>query len=313
MANDSREPREAYVPFTPTYQTQSIDPAGTPSVRIFLHGLLCLYFNDKDLCTVAVNLQLPSHTPEFGVVQKVVKPAPEPPECKMIDVPLEADFKEMYINVRKSDDPAGTVSSPSVYVYDGPRTRTSSRYSYVEYGLDLEKLHGFELEKNDGGLWPRFYITNGLFHACRLSKTEFAMYKRGAMTHSPRSVALVVAADIYLQPDECVEFVVDGKPLTPTLTYGNEYEIAITNTCTSATECHFKPDSMHREERNDFYMYYRTVKLLDPADQFELVKDPGSDPDVHGDPINLGPCWQRNPFSDPAPCLPIGFGLTRGL
>ena len=299
MARDSEtQPNEFVDPF-PTYKTKSDYPSGTPAATVYFSGLLCVFFNGDEECTVAVN-KAPSHILQLGIWKKG--------RCDKIGFEFKESFQEIKINVT---DPV----EKGVFVYAPPTGSTATsdrhRYSYVEYSLDMEspRLHNSLLIKKTENLWPRFYLNNGLFSAYKLSESRFAM-QRAKEVQQIGAIGLALAADIFVNDGGSIEFIVDNT--TPLLslpwTIGDEYEIAITNSCTGKV---FDPRSRDPKLRNDFHHYYEVLDVL-PAHQFQLVNV-----DVHGEsgPIKLGECVVRDdhPVSDPSPCQHLGFGKTPNL
>lgn len=308
--NNTEDTRKELLPFEATYKTTRVYPAKPPSVTIFFHGLLCFCFDGSKVCEVGVNTESPLHRLEVEAWKKVPDPDPTKPHgCEIVGIGLEAGFRSLDINVWHPDSDAS-----GVCVYEGSSSRSIPRHSYVEYCLDLEKYYDKPLIKEPGALQPRLYINHGIFSAYRVSKSRFALYNDdGTVAHGLENVAFVLAADIFLEPDKgYVEFVVDGKTTLDTvLTHGSEYEIAITNSCASAAGCHFDPDSSKPEERNDFYVYYKAINLRPDEKPFELVNIESA-----GSPTPSGMghcCMSRHTFSDPAPCLPIGFGRSSNI
>jgi hypothetical protein len=313
MANNSEEQLRELKTFVPTYRTQWKYPAGARAATIYLHGLLSLCFDGEQECTVGVNKQ-PSHTPKLGIWDKK--------NCETV-YELSPDGSEV-IKIEILDSSGAPKNGVYVYAPElappPPPTPPTDRFSYVKYSLDLEseKFHAARLEKVDSVLLPRFIINNGFFCAYKPTVSKFALLHNGVERHIG-NIALAITADLFLDPNDVIR-VVNG----PTTLWkqvwktGMEFEIAITNACTDSTSCVFNPSSKIPEERNDFYLHYKAT-TVDASDQFQLVNEmPGGSPD----PIRLGVCIAAQqgsnggyyqPFSDPAPCAPIGFGMTNKL
>jgi hypothetical protein len=175
-------------------------------------------------------------------------------------------------------------------------------------------FHDKKLTKKPDMLWPRFYINNGLFYTHQVTKSKFGVHRGGVLRPLvPGNVGLSLAADIFIAPGGSIDFVIDDEK-TPFLTLpvrgGEKYEIAITNSCASATECGHPAPSPISTIPNDFHLYYKVVKV-EAGEKFDLVNI-----DSSGDtsPIKLGACiGSETPVSDPAPCMSTGYGKSKNL
>jgi hypothetical protein len=289
--------------FTRKYEIKLDYPAATRSATIYLHGLLCLWFNGKTECTVGVNKRATTHAHKLEIWKK------QGASCTQIDVSRLAGCQNIEISV---NNPA----EHEVYVY-APTSMPPpaiERYSYVDHCLDLEEIHDGFLDKVPEALSPRYHIKNGFFCGYRLTDSLFIL-RKGTEETPPKRIAAAVAADIFLNPKGYIEFNGGpGKSLKLDWDTGFEYEIAITNSCSPATRCTYDVRSSDPRQRNDFYLHYETTTVSNPANQFELIN---TTPDITTFPIKLGGCKEPEigdyDFSDPAPCAPIGFGNTSDI
>lgn len=307
ITTEERPPR---VSEFPTYQTKSEYPRGTPSATIYFDGLSCFCFDGSSRCVVGINNTDPSHTLRFAV-WKCPRPdhnGDNKATCHEIHLSLPEHYREVEIRVNKPVE-------SGVYVYAPPpgSPGINDRYSYVEYYPDLEgpKFHDKGLTKIASALWPRFYINNGLFSAYKLTKSRFAL-KRGNSQQEIGSLALALAADIFLSATGWIEFIVDGRRLgNCVLRYPNQYEIAITN---SGAGCRYNlaPEGV----RNDFQLHYQALSVP-TNERIEIVTTQNSG---NWGPAKLGSCVDRGHTNadatercDPTPCMGTGCGRTRRL
>ena len=300
MSNDAETGNTAAA--FPTYIATNTHPGElpgglAPSVSIYFDGLLCLCFNHKEGCTVGVNVQ-GGHNLMLQIWKK--------PACEGMVVALPNPVRTIDLIVKKGATPVNDVQ-----VYNGAPIkvgRTSENRDKYDYCLDLEnpRMHG-KLDNNSGTLWPRFNINRGIFCAFQVSETVFELQNALHGTKPLGKIALSLAADIFFSTGESIDVLADGKPLSPavTLAHPNEYEIAITNTC--ATNPYRNPKDPDPAKRNDFHHYYKVLSL-GSSEHFGLWP---LDPLGTDTRLSLGPCSAHgHPFSDRAPCMPVGFGQT---
>lgn len=290
-----------------TYVATSSHPTGRPpSATIYLHGLMCLCFDSANSCTVAV-AEAKNHLLTFGVWNKN--------NCETVDLTSLGAFDELAINVVRS---GATVKG--VNVYNGARFSTEKggtfpdedRWSYVDHCLDIGKAHCKTLKAQSGKLKKRFHIGNGLFSACRLTEVAFELRNPADPTKPPfnNKIGIVLAVDIFLNDKDVIEFkVTKGGTGVKSIVWrtGHAYEIKIDNSCSSKTgECKFDPRSTDETKRNDFHWYNKAVQV--PAN-FNLWS---TDPDTGSELFpKIGHCPFTGPFSDRAPCMPVGLGMTK--
>lgn len=321
MTNKTEERQGTSASDPYTYVIADTYPSADPRDRtatIYFNGLLCLCFAGNNKCSIAMNHVSSSHTPRFGIWQR--------DSCKSIyELNPQHDQR---IAIEVVDAVTETTPRESVYVY-GP-TPTSppppaDRHSYVRYCLDLEgeNFHDAEVGKDPSVLGPRFYINNGFFCTYKPTVSEFERRRDIDMNvRDLHSVAVAITADIFLNPGE--EILIKDVSKSPSTilkrlvwTSGVQWDIALTNACTGSTGCTFNPDSTIPGERSDFSLHYKATTVLND-NQFGLFKKPGPS----GGAIDLGLCippekegekGYYEPFSDPAPCAPMGFGRTSNL
>ena len=319
MANNVEEQGKESITLARTYETKPEFPVGGPSATIYFHGLLCLCFDGHTGCEVGVNTQTPSHRLRFEVWKKG-SPCAQIPASLPMGFELPAGHHKMNISV---NNPVEAVDG--VYVYapasessagDGAYKADRGRYSYVKYCVDLEgpDFHDKKLIKKPEALWPRFYINNGLFYTHQVTKSRCGLDRGGVLRElAPGNLGLSLAADIFLGSGGSIDFVIDDEKeslLTLRIASGEKYEIAITNSCASETECGHPAASLVSTVPNDFYLYYKALDVAD-EEQFDLVNIANS-----GDRsrIQLGACISSaTPVSDPAPCMSTGYGKSTHL
>ncbi|MFP5261281.1 MAG: hypothetical protein ACLGJB_05175 [Blastocatellia bacterium] len=304
MNNDSQQQQKELTNSFPTYKTTSEYLTGDPLATIYFHSLLNFSFNREACCEVGVNSRASSHNVNIQLAKKG--------SCERVSVPLPADFADPKKAYRLKINVNRPVRN-GVYVFDpAPGSGAlDGRYSFIEYGLDLEgpDMHNRWLQKRSESLWPRFSITNGLFYTYKVSVSKFAL-ARGKVLGKSKNIVLVQAADIYLDMEGSIEFILNDEPplLTLPLTRGEKYEIAITNSYRGAAGSSISPATP-----TDFDLSYLAIKKSDPAhkDKFNLTLTYDSGIRT---PVTFGTCMIGDSgFCDPAPCLGLCFGRSLNL
>lgn len=290
-----------------TYIPNGNYPAGRPTATIYIDGLLAVCFKGDKKCTVAAHKQS-THTLALQVFKWTPNNPPQPDDCEAVEVNLPDNYQKVEIKVKKL-----TTSKKEVKVYNGPPHTLppptappppwppDQRLNFIQLCVDLEggRGHTQRLKNKPSTLWPRFYIDDGLFCAYKESKDQFQLTPKGmASAVTLNTVALAIAADIFLVAGESIEITADGMPLNPpvSLAFGSIYQIGLTNVCK------MKPTV------DDFELYYEVLDIsLLPAPKYNLDNLTGI-----GDPerTKLGPCLGGSHFSDRVPCMSAVFGQT---
>jgi hypothetical protein len=299
------KPETELAGFVPTYVTTSSHPAGrTPSATIYLHGLLCLCFDFASSCSVAV-VEAKNHLLTFGVWDKNT--------CSEVDLSTLGAFNELEIDVVRGGavvNQVNTYNGAPFSTAAGSAFPAEARWSYADHCLDLGKAHSKTLKARLGKLKKRFHIGNGLFSVCKLTQVDFELRNpTDPMRPSFKNkIGLVLAADLFLNDNDVIKFAVKGGTEEASITWrtGDAYEIKIDNSCSTKTgACTFEPSSLDEIKRNDFHAYNGA---LDVPARFELWStDPGRGTDEFP---KIGHCPFGPPFSDRAPCMPAGLGMT---
>ena len=276
-----------------TYEKAFESLTAAPTASIYIDGLLALCFNGNQRCTVAANMQS-DHELVFEI-HKYDSSIPAPGDCTEI-LNLPPTYQRVELQVKKLSPRKNEVK-----VYSGSAL-PDDRDDLVKYCVDLEgaRGHSVRIKNKPSTLWPRFYIDDGLFCAYKLSTDEFNLEPNvSPPPPNPiklKQVALAIAADIFLEPGETIEIIVDGKTLM-SLDSGSQYQIGITNVCSSSTTT------------SDFNKHYQSldVSVLDPATEYTLDNLTGLGTIGR---TQLGPCIGGGPFSDRVPCMAVVFGQT---
>jgi hypothetical protein len=134
-----------------------------------------------------------------------------------------------------------------------------------------EKFYGRDLQKNENLFRPKLILKTGVVVTLVRSSKKF---KRQAPFDERLlgRIAQMAAAGIYLKPGGLValrfgqqEVRLELKPTGKTL-----YLILFDNSC-STKVCKFNPNSPIKEERNDFFEYYKMFSVPEDAEEFELL------------------------------------------
>ena len=273
-----------------TYKKAFNPPTVEPTATIYIDGLLALCFNGKQRCTVAANIQ-----PDHDLVFEIYKydSSKKPPCNEIFKLLPTSTYQRVEIKVKKSDP-----TKNEVKVYSG--SAIGDRDDFVKNCVDLEGARGHtkRIKNKLSTLWPRFYIDDGLFYAYKLSTDDFNLKPDVSppASVSLKKVALAIAADIFLEPGDTIEIMVDGKAVK-SLDSGSQYQIGITNVCSSSTTT------------SDFNKHYQSldVSVLHPAKEYTLDNLTGLGTIGR---TQLGPCIGGGLFSDRVPCMAVVFGQT---
>jgi hypothetical protein len=160
----------------------------------------------------------------------------------------------------------------------GFKHATATEKRKVGDPLDFRQVTDFEcpefynrnLPKNDNLFRPRLILKTGIFVSLLLSQHSF---QRQAPFDKKKlgSVAEFAAAGIYLNEGGLIALRVGGDEVTPQIKPPGQtlYLFLFDNSCPPKV-CNFNPQSPVKQERNDFFEYYKMFTIPDEAEEFEL-------------------------------------------
>lgn len=137
--------------------------------------------------------------------------------------------------------------------------------------FECPEFYGRELDKRDALFRPRLILKTGIFVSLLLSQHSF---KRQAPFDQKNlgPLAEFAAAGVYLNDGGLIGLRVGGHAVTPQIKGPNEtlYLILFDNSCPTNV-CNFNPQSPIKQERNDFFEYYKMFAIPEEGEEFELL------------------------------------------
>lgn len=150
---------------------------------------------------------------------------------------------------------------------------------------DLEgpNFYNVELRKVPGTLRPIIKINHGVFYTEMPTDFEFVRVSAGNVGNivDLRRVAFYVGADVsHGQGGQVtLKSAAGGQVIVGPLmaTGGKRYVIHFSNACPPGKpQCDFDPTSPIKEERNDFHLYFRGLRVPHGEHEFLMIKKSGS-------------------------------------
>jgi len=279
----------------------------SPTIKIVFHGLLAFCHNGDLRCEIGAHNRAEDHSPTLEIIEN----------GKQTDFLDAAEFRRLGAQIieltAEAPDPPGV----SFFMQGGmlDRCKPKDNPNDFRWMLDMEgrdfydRPPGQPLDKKLGFFSPKLIVHHGVFYTLDTTKNKFKRSLRGdrMLGH----LSFFMAANIKLKSGRAF---LRGGGLNREFEAAKKYQINFKNVCLHKNkECKFKPGSLNKEERNDFFEYYKTFAIPPGREEFELT--------LHGTPINarhsfkkLGLMADVGPTStDPAPCGGLGFGQTTGL
>jgi hypothetical protein len=302
-------------------------PTTEPQVILAFHGLMSLTHKTPEgpgtpgFCEVGIHDNAPNHNFSVKVFDL---------ESSSADPFYSFNFGPAHpspIDLIRFD--ALNANPPNVGFYQ-PLTfniGTATRGRFVEDPLDFRQVNDFEgpefynrpLEKHLPVFRPRILVKSGIFVTLVSSEKTF----RREAPFDPLmlgKIAEIAGAGVYLQPNGLAVLRFGHEevrlPLKPS---GNTLYLFLFDNSCPPNVCKFRHDSPIKEERNDFFEYYKMFKIPEDKEEFELISDPGAAVATPPAPATPGrenfkrvvDFLGKNPFKEStneAPCGPVGFG-----
>jgi hypothetical protein len=179
--------------------------------------------------------------------------------------------------------------------------------------VDLEnhEFYDKKLTKQAAKTVPRFTISDCIFYTHCLTNSEFKRYTPRNNRHLG-PIAYMVAAQVYVAPGTKPSLTIADKPVD--LLADHQYQIEINNLC-EKEKCNYHPQASAKEDRSDFYLYYKTFDIPPTREEYEIRCDPPSacsNKSRGADELGIfDDIGQR--ATDAAPCSAIGHGKSDGL
>jgi len=310
-----------------TFVVRDNFPNEESAVQIIFRGLLAFAFNGKTSCEVGIHntTQNDPTLPHPHVFAVTLWEKSSGSCVRRIDLFPTKTQKTLV-------DPGVTLTTTNPSALDGVyayqrgtfnrRNPSSSPDLNVPFDfrwvLDLEgaDFYGRPLTKTSATMRPSIAIDNGLFYSFYTTRSSFARLPVDSLLFLGH-VAEIVGANVYLQNggEVLVRINTASGPIDTTLRKqpGVSYQLDLTNNCTQAgdpTKCVFDPSSADKRVRNDFFLHSETFTRNAGEREFELK--------VFGSPVpgdtTVIPCRIDDTSStDPAPCSPVGFGMSNNL
>jgi hypothetical protein len=329
QSNEKHVSRAAAV--TKTYDRLGTFPPDEPTVRIVFHGLMCFFFDSKNkTCEVGIHNtthgnSTHAHPHELSIGVWLKSPNGDCLFEHPGKLPGSTSHAIGNVTIDVDDSIAPPGVADGIYVYQSSTSFIDERnWSHV---IDFEDIYGPLTKSIDSNtLKPSVRINkHGVFYTLHRTESQFVLHPEdGSADKSVGQdghVAEFVAANIYLKSTGSVTLNAPILPIPLVLSAatGLKYQIDIMNNCRKGgAKCVFHPASTHKEERNDFYLYYENFKWgSKPNPEFQLIKTPSGEPNpdwAQRLKICIEPDVGRHfDADDKAPCGATGYGGTSGL
>jgi hypothetical protein len=277
------------------------------TIDLIFHGLLAFCYNSDEHCEIGAHNDAEDHSPSLEIFEDGTR------KRSFSGGELRGLGANIITLTAEDPDPPGVF----FFMKDGELDRQHPEDNPYDFRwlLDLEgpdfydRPPGMPLEQNLGFYRPKLVVHHGVFYTADTTRTQFKRSLRGdrILGH----VSYYVAAKIKLRSGTAL---LKGGELEYTFHAGKKYQVTFANVCShNGKACKFEPNSLDKEERNDFFEYYKTFQLPPAREEFELK--------IHGPAIEhdhstrrLGFMGEVDPRStDPAPCGGVGFGQSPGF
>jgi hypothetical protein len=279
-------------------------PTAEPTVKVTFHGLFCFFFDGKDECFVGTHntTQQPGHPhtthPHEYVIVLRQKDGGATTSEETFPVGNPQRFPRLNFKATGSAFPGGV--EPGVYVYTGPNHDQFDRLPGNDM-RDWRWIIDFDDIYPDGvkglsatAVRPGLKFDDGLFYTEHKTDSTFRLVPEGGGDEILlNNVAEIQGVNIYLANGGFVKLT--GGPVGERrldFAAGRTYEVEITNLCDGNVHpaCHYEPDDLDKQRRNDFFLYYDTFDPAQNRPEYLLIKQPDSR------------------ATDESPCGAVGFG-----
>lgn len=272
----SRRPEEAQAVATSNFPPITELPNREPQVILAFHGLQALRFKTpggpgSGFVEVGMHADAPKHN--LSIKAFDLKSGSEDPFFTSNLGPAgSATIDKIRFDAVNSAFPIGFFQPP------GFQHATATEKRKVGDPLDFRQVTDFEcpefygrgLNKIDALFRPRLILKTGIFVSLLLSQHSF---QRQAPFDKKKlgSLAEFAAAGIYLNEGGLIALRVGGDEVTPEIKTPDQtlYLFLFDNSCPPKV-CNFNPQSPIKQERNDFFEYYKMFTIPDEAEEFEL-------------------------------------------
>ena len=287
----SRRPEEAQAVATSNFPPITELPPREPQVILAFHGLLSLRFKTpggpgSGFVEIGMHAEAPRHN--LSIKAFDLKSGSDDPFFSSNLGPAgSASVEKIRFDAVNTAFPIG------FFQPTGFQHATATAKRKVTDPLDFRQVSDFEcpefynreLEKIDTLFRPRLILKTGIFVSLLLSQHSF---KRQAPFDEKKlgPLAEFAAAGIYLNEGGVIGLRVGNDEVTPVIkpTPGETlYLFVFDNSCPPKV-CNFNPQSPIKEQRNDFFEYYKMFTIPDEGEEFELhleSKNPAG-PDLPG-------------------------------
>lgn len=275
----SRRLEEAQAAAASNFPPITALPVTEPQVILAFHGLLSLRFKNpggagSGFCEVGMHADAPKHN--FTIKAFDLTKSGEDPFYTYNAGPAgSSPLEKIRFDAVNADPAAVKFYQPAGFEYARPGVPRK-----VTDPLDFRQVSDFEcpefyyrdLRKNEGLFRPRLILKTGIFVSLLLSQNTF---KRKAFFDELNlgQITEFVAAGMYLKAgglcalrvgDAEVRFELNPAP-AKTL-----YLVLFDNSCPPKV-CKFDGESSIKEERNDFFEYYKMFAIPDDGEEFEML------------------------------------------
>ena len=243
-------------------------PNTDPQVIVAFHGLMTFRFKKPSpqtpgFCEVAMHGDAPKHN--FTVkVFDLTSSSSDPFNTFNFGPAGSASVDKFRLDAVKAD-------TPDVRFYQ-PTAADPLDFRHI---VDFEdsRFYARDLEKNEALFRPKLILKTGVVVTLSRSLKKFT---RKAPFNELKlgNIGEFAAAGIYLKPGGLVALRFGQQEVRLELNSGRQtlYLVLFDNSCSEAV-CRFNPGSGIKEERNDFFEYYKLFAIPDDAEEFELFLD----------------------------------------
>jgi hypothetical protein len=260
ITSDKSETQAAVQPGLPG--ASQIPP--NPQVIVGFHGLMAFTFNHGGFCEVGIHNQSDDHELVI-IIFELSDNGMVPLYQHKVGHPSNLPVDFIRLDVKNP-----SVRGASFFMTNGAPHDDDQDFRLVP-DLEGPDFYNRPLVKKPQTLRPRILIKHGVLFT---GWTTASSFKRSAPFDDKDlgQIARLVAANIYFEADGNAALRIGNEEfIFNPFNDGRQYFVFISNSCHPEV-CKYNPDSPIKEQRNDFYLYYKCFEIPAGQEEFELIR-----------------------------------------